>query len=159
MQDIEVAAGGAFREIGMAAIAEDRPPALDTLKTYQLAGRSWVATDSSDEPIAYILVESVNRHAHIEQVTVHPQHARHAVGRALIEEVARWALARQFHGMTLTTFRDVQWNAPYYSRLGFVEVPRHEWSDAMRRIVEAEDAHGLARWARVVMKKLLTGQT
>ena len=82
MRGIEVAAGEAFRLVGMAAIADDPPPAPDALAAYLQDGRAWVATDSADEPIAYILLDVVDRFAHIEQVTVHPQHARRGIGGA-----------------------------------------------------------------------------
>lgn len=156
MRDIETAAGEAFRLIGMAAIADVPPPALEALAAYQRDGRAWVATDSADDPIAYVLLDVVDRLAHIEQVTVHPQHARRGIGRLLIEEAARWGATLGLHGLTLTTFEDVPWNAPYYRRLGFREVPEAQWSDGIRRIVQSERDHGLAAWPRVVMKKAFT---
>nr|WP_239536931.1 GNAT family N-acetyltransferase [Arthrobacter roseus] len=140
----------------MTAIANDSPPDLADLDVYQREGRSWVATDSGNESVAYILVDDVDRHAHIEQVTVHPMHARQGLGRLLIEEVARWAVAQGLEGMTLTTFEEVPWNAPYYTRLGFVRVPEYQWSQGIRQMVQVESAHGLDAWPRVVMKKVLT---
>lgn len=157
LRDIEVAAGEAFRRIGMAAIADDSPPLLDVLAAYQRDGRSWVATNSADEPIAYILVEIADRHAHISQVTVHPDHARQGIGGALIEEAARWAVERELEGMMLTTFRDVPWNAPYYTRLGFVQVPERQWPEDVRQIMQVEKAGVLAAWPRVVMKRAAAG--
>ncbi|MFF2031057.1 GNAT family N-acetyltransferase [Arthrobacter sp. NPDC058192] len=156
LRDIETAAGEAFRQIGMAAVADDAPPSLDALATYQRDGRAWVATNSCGEPIAYILVEIADGHAHISQVSVHPDHARQGVGGALIEEAARWAVERKLQGVTLTTFRDVPWNAPYYSRLGFVQLPEQQCMEDIRQILEAEKAHGLHAWPRVVMKKAAT---
>ena len=153
LRGIEAAAGEAFRLIGMAAIADDPPPALDALAVYQQEGRAWVATDSADDPIAYILLDVVDRFAHIEQVTVHPQYARRGIGGALIEEAAGWAAAHGLDGLTLTTFEEVPWNAPYYRRLGFQEVPDSQWSDGIRRIVQSERDHGLGAWPRVVMKR------
>jgi GNAT superfamily N-acetyltransferase len=155
MQDIEVAAGEAFRAIDMAAIADDAPPGVDELSAYQRDGRAWVATDDGDRPVAYLLVDEVDQHAHIEQVTVHPLHARRGLGRDLIGEAARWAVAQGLEGLTLTTFDEVPWNAPYYARLGFVRVPEAQWSEGVRRIVEAETAHGLDAWPRVVMRRAL----
>lgn len=139
----------------MAAIADDAPPSMDALAAYQRDGRSWVATDSADQPIAYILVKDVDGYAHIEQVTVHPTHARKGVGRALIEEVARWAVAGGLEGITLATFREVPWNAPYYERLGFAQVPAALWHDGLRQIMQLESDHGLSAWPRVAMKKML----
>ena len=153
---IEAAAGELFRLIGMAAIADDPPPALEALAVYQQDGRAWVATDSADHPIAYLLLDVVERFAHVEQVTVHPRYARRGIGRVLIEEAARWAVERGRDEMTLTTFEDVPWNAPYYRRLGFREVTEAKWSDGIRRIMQSERDHGLAAWPRVVMKKSVT---
>jgi len=155
MRDIEVAAGEAFRTLSMGAIADDAPPSLEALTVYQQDARAWVATDSGDEAVAYILIEVVEPFAHIEQVTVHPLHARQGLGRKLIDKAALWAAARGLKGMTLTTFERVPWNAPYYARLGFHAVPEHLWPDALHQIVQSERAHGLDAWPRVVMKKNL----
>ena len=51
--------------------------------------------------------------AHIEQVSVHPNHAHQGIGRALIEKAASWAIAHGHHELTLTTYVDVPWNGPY----------------------------------------------
>lgn len=155
MRDIEVAAGEAFRTLDMGAIADDSPPTLDDLAIYQQDARAWVFTKSDDEAVAYILVEVVEQSAHIDQVTVHPLHARQALGRKLIDEVARWAANRGLKGLTLTTFEEVPWNAPYYARLGFQPVPEYQWSDGLRQIVQSEHAHGLDAWPRVLMRKEL----
>ncbi|BCW70523.1 hypothetical protein NicSoilB8_15670 [Arthrobacter sp. NicSoilB8] len=69
--------------------------------------------------------------------------------------MAGWAVGRLLPGMTLTTFEEVPWNAPCYARLGFVRIPECQWSPGIRRIVQAENEHGLDAWSRVVMKKPL----
>lgn len=153
IRDIEVAAGELFRGLGMDAIADDTPPTESELAPYVREGKAWVATEPDDVPIAYILVEIVDGLAHIEQVTVHPLHSRMGLGRALIEQVETWSIGRGLSGMTLTTFRDVPWNAPYYERLGFMRVPEPAWSEGLRQIMRQEGAHGLNAWPRVVMKK------
>lgn len=158
MRDIEVAAGEAFRTIDMGVIADDAPPSLEALAIYQQDARAWVATDSRDEAVAYILVDIVEPFAHIEQVTVHPLYARRAIGRKLIDEVALWAATRGLKGLTLTTFEKVPWNAPYYARLGFDPVPEYQWSYGLQQVVQSERAHNLHAWPRVVMKKDLPGK-
>ncbi|WP_258229013.1 GNAT family N-acetyltransferase [Arthrobacter sp. HMWF013] len=153
IRDIEVAAGELFRGIGMDAIADDPPPSEAELMDYQREGRAWVATDPTDRPIAYILVDAVEGWAHIEQVTVHPRHSRKGLGGALLDHVARWAREMGFNAITLTTFRDVPWNAPYYERLGFRRHPEKEWSDGLRKIVQRESRDGLDAWPRTVLVK------
>jgi GNAT superfamily N-acetyltransferase len=146
LQDIERAAGRPFAEIGMTAIAEDEPPSPATLEEYRRDGRAWVA---GDPPYAYLLYRWVDGNLHIEQVSVHPDRAGRGIGRALIEHVA----ARAGTPVTLTTFTDVPWNAPYYERLGFRRVADGELTPAMRAIRAEEAAHGLDRWPRVVMRR------
>jgi GNAT superfamily N-acetyltransferase len=156
LQAIEVIAGEAFRAVGMDAIADDDPPNLQDLRGYAEAGRAWVSTDSLDGPVAYILADEIDQGAHIAQVTVHPHYARQGVGKALIEEVERWARSCGLQALTLTTFSEVPWNAPYYSRLGFTEMPESQWSEDLHRIVASEAAQGLNAWPRVVMKRNVT---
>jgi ribosomal protein S18 acetylase RimI-like enzyme len=152
---IEWAAGEAFRGIGMAAIAEDEPLSTEELAVYQANGRAWVATDDDDHPVAYILARTVDSGAHIDQVSVHPNCARRGIGATLIETVCAWAKEQQLAVVTLTTFAEVPWNAPYYRRLGFSVVPEAEITDGLRRISEDEAAHGLSQWPRVVMRRPL----
>lgn len=151
---IERAAGAAFRSIvGMAAIAEDEPLPDLQLLGYQRDGRAWVATDTVDRPVAYLLLDLVDNYAHIEQVSVHPDHARQGLGRALIDTAAAWARQRRLPALTLTTFTEVPWNAPYYARLGFRVVPPNSLTPELRRIREHEAAIGLDTWPRVAMRR------
>ncbi len=85
---VERAAGLAFRDAGMAVIAEDEPLPQSVLAEYCDAGRGWVA--SGGGPVAYLLVDVVDGAAHIEQVSVHPNHARQGLGRRLIDEAEAW---------------------------------------------------------------------
>lgn len=157
MQAIEVSAGDLFRGLGMDSVADDAPLSSEGLAAYADAGLSWVATDSSDRPVAYILVREVDGWAHIEQVSVHALHTRKQLGQALIEKAGRWAAGVGLPGLTLTTFADVPWNGPYYSRLGFEPVPEDRWSAGLCEIVAEEAAHGLDAWPRVVMKRPFFG--
>lgn len=153
MRSIERAAGEAFRTIGMAAVAEDEPATAVELIRFVDARMAWVATDATDQAVGYLLVEEIDGCAHVEQVTVHPAYARRGIGAAMIDEAEDWAAKRELNGLTLTTFADVPWNAPYYSRLGFTLLPERSWGAALRRKVALEVEHGLHAWPRVVMQR------
>jgi predicted N-acetyltransferase YhbS len=90
----------------------------------------------------------VDGHLHVEQVSVDPAYARRGVGRALI--------GRLPGELTLTTFAEVPWNAPYYARLGFTVLPGEALTPALRAIRAREAAHGLDRWPRVCMTRPAT---
>ncbi|MFB7514787.1 GNAT family N-acetyltransferase [Streptomyces sp. NPDC056144] len=155
LQDIERAAGEPFRSLGMGDVADDDPLPLDVLEAYRREGRAWVAVDADDRPVAYLLSDTVDGAAHIEQVSVHPDAARRGVGRALIEHLEAAAREQGLAALTLTTFSEVPWNAPYYTRLGFRALADSDpaLTDGLRAISRAEAAHGLSAWPRICMRR------
>ncbi|MBQ1047242.1 GNAT family N-acetyltransferase [Micromonospora sp. C51] len=156
LQGIERAAGLCFRDVGMPQIADDEPLPLDVLGRYQGAGHAWVATDATDEPVGYLIADLVDGNFHIEQVSVHPAVARRGIGRQLITHLADLALASGIPALTLTTFADVPWNAPYYARCGFQTLRERDLTPGLRAIRRREAAHGLDRWPRVCMRRSLS---
>ena len=79
---------------------------------------------------------------------------------AAVASERRWscecASGRRFIGyasVTLTTFRDVSWNMPFYAKLGFSVVPPHTLSAGLRAVVDDETRRGLDSSRRVVMKR------
>ncbi|WP_190126781.1 GNAT family N-acetyltransferase [Streptomyces inusitatus] len=160
LQEIERAAGEAFRGLGMGWIADDEPPALTVLEGFRGEGRAWVAVERAEgggdgPPLAYLLHEEVDGAAHIEQVSVHPAAARRGLGRELIEHLEGRARAGGLTALTLTTFTEVPWNAPYYARLGFRALGEGELTEGLRRIRRVEREIGLDRWPRVCMRREL----
>ena len=151
--DIERAAGAAFRDLGMAAVADADPLTMSELTRFQVDGRAWVGADEADVPVAYLLVEVVDGNGHVDQVSVHPDHARQGLGRRLLDAADRWAVRCGLSALTLTTYADVPWNAPYYARLGFAIVAEVDLSEGLRRIRQREEASGLAAWPRVVVRR------
>ena len=150
---IERDAGRAFSAIGMARIADDDPPSLAELEAFLASGRAWVAVDEQDRPIAYLLSSVVDGYAHIDQVSVVSAHARRGLGAMLIENLATTARKEGRPALTLTTFRDVPWNAPYYQRLGFVIVDPAEQGPELAALVSRESATIPGDAPRVAMRR------
>lgn len=153
LQAIQLAAGAAFHEVGMPEIADNEPTSIAAFDAFAEAGRSWVGEAAGGEPIAFVLVADVDDAAHIEQVSVDPAHAGRRLGARLVEHVAEWASANGRAALTLTTFRDVAWNGPYYARLGFAEVA--DPGPELRRLCAEEAAFlaGKSSHPRVVMRR------
>lgn len=101
----------------------------------------WVVADPDDRPVGFAIVHFHETTAHLHELDVHPQHSRRGLGRQLIESVTVWARAQGFSAVTLTTFRDIPWNVPYYTRLGFRTLDIGEISQALQKILlkEAND--------------------
>ncbi|MFH5879600.1 GNAT family N-acetyltransferase [Arthrobacter sp. NA-172] len=103
--------------------------------------------------MAYLLLEYLGGNAHVEQLSVHPSHARQGLGSELLDVAEELARGEGAEWLTLTTFRDVPWNAPYYRRLGFEELDSNELDDGLRAILECEALVGLTRWPRIAMRR------
>ncbi|HMJ79288.1 MAG TPA: GNAT family N-acetyltransferase [Iamia sp.] len=155
LQDIERRAGRAFADVGLAAVADDEPLALDVLRGHAADGRSAVVVGDDDVPLGYVVVDRVDAHAHVEQVSVDPDHQGQGLGRALMAWVEDWARADGRQGVTLTTFRDVPWNAPLYEHLGYRVLAPDEVGPGLMTVVSDEAAHGLDPATRVCMLKEL----
>ena len=151
LQEIEVAAGARFAEVGMTYISEHDPPPLDRLEHYRRVGRAWVSTDPADRPVGYLIADLLDGNAHIEQVSVHPDVGRRGVGRSLIDHATAWAADRGLRAVTLTTFTEVPWNAPYYARCGFIPVAEGDMGPELAALWAEERERGLARHPRVAM--------
>lgn len=158
----DVAALAAIERAAARLLAGHAPPSVlaETTDEAELRsalsdGRLWVARDG-DAAVGFALVELLSpRRAHLEEVDVLPSHGRRGLGAALVRAVCAWAERRGCAEVTLTTFRDVPWNMPFYTRLGFVEVPGAALDAEMEEIVRDEAARGLARDRRVVMRRTL----
>jgi GNAT superfamily N-acetyltransferase len=119
--------------------------------------RAWVAVHE-DEVVAFAVVRVFGEFAHLHELDVHPDHARRGIGRQLIETVGRWAHEQGCIKLTLTTFSDVPWNGPYYSRLGFAVVHEQALSSHLRKILDGEAAAGFPMKSRVAMEVSLQCQ-
>jgi GNAT superfamily N-acetyltransferase len=117
----------------------------------QRAGLLWVARDLNGDPVGFALVELLAGEPHLEEIDVMPAYGRRGVGRALVAAVKAWVRAAGHRSLTLTTFRDIPWNAPFYARLGFRALSADELSPSRRAVVQDEAARGLDPAARVVM--------
>jgi ribosomal protein S18 acetylase RimI-like enzyme len=155
VQGVERLAGSRFRDCEDAQIARcaDAPVfTSEELSAFIEAGRVFVATDNR-EVVGFIVLNVVDGCAHVDEVAVVPHAGRRGYGTALIDAVQHWGEDRGLPAVTLTTFRDVPWNGPWYRKLGFRELGEHEWTATLRDLREAETRHGLPPDLRIVMRR------
>ncbi|MFT4284288.1 MAG: GNAT family N-acetyltransferase [Protaetiibacter sp.] len=149
---IERAAGELFREIGMREIADDEPIGAADFDRFAVTGRAWL-WEVDGVPAGYLLVEPLDDGAHVEQLSVDPAWGRSGIGTALLQVAARWAEANGLRSLTLTTFRDVPWNAGFYARRGFRILAPDECGPELMARARHESELGLDRWPRVAMRR------
>lgn len=118
--------------------------------------RLLLAVDAADRPVGFSILEIVDGDVYLDEVDVHPDHARQGLGTALVRASCDWALAHGFQTITLTTWREVPWNAPFYRKLGFEEVADDRLGPELAAIRREEGRRGLERqYARCAMRRRL----
>lgn len=110
LRSIDTASEKVFLEVGMGPFSPDEDDHLVHAAVVLVSGRP---------PSGFASVGVVDGAAHIVQLSVDPSAGRKGRGTALVEAACEWAAAEGYDSVTLTTFRDVPWNGPFYARLGF----------------------------------------
>lgn len=152
LADVEHLAAQQFLRSPYAFAAELPVQSLEQVRAYQREGGVWVAVTRQETVAAFVLGKEVDGALFIVEADVHPAHARQGLGAALFGLLGRWARARGYPALLLTTFRDVPWNAPYYQRLGFRILPDEEVGPGLRAIRDEETRLGMSPESRVCMR-------
>ncbi len=122
MPAIERAAGTMFERIdGLAGVAGQHTVPVERLLRYIARGHCLVAAHETSL-IGFIVTEPHGRDLHIWELDVHPDWQGRGVGSALLRGAMIDARNSGFGALTLTTFAEVPWNAPFYRRMGFVDI-------------------------------------
>jgi GNAT superfamily N-acetyltransferase len=141
---IERSAGEAFRAIpGLEWLADDGDQPVETHLALIAAGTSWVATDGADRPVGFVNGVVAGLELHILVLAVQRDRQRAGCGRSLVAAAIAWASLR-LDAVTLTTFRHVPFNAPFYEGLGFRILADDELGPRLAGILRAEAERGLS---------------
>jgi GNAT superfamily N-acetyltransferase len=127
--------------------AEDHRP-------FAVQGLVWVAEEAG-ELIGFATCEAFEDELHLWELAVRLDRQGRGAGRALISAVVEEARRRGLPAVTLTTFRDIPWNAPFYSRCGFVELAEDQLGAFLTLVREKEVQLGLDVANRCAMRLAL----
>ncbi|GHC97048.1 GCN5 family N-acetyltransferase [Nocardiopsis terrae] len=142
--EVSLAADALFAEAGVELPPDDPREMLDQVE------RVLVAVDGT-EVVGLAATVTLDGAVHLEQLAVHPRYGRRGIGGALLEAVCVGAAGVGRTRVSLTTFRDLPWNAPWYGRRGFTVLPRPGWGPELARQWEDEERAGILVRPRVVM--------
>ena len=136
-----------FAEVGI-ELPEDDPEA-----TLRHAAAVLACGRPGRPPVGFAALTVLDGGVHLEELSVDPAYGRRGLGSALLEGVCAYAREAGSAAVTLTTFRDVPFNAPFYASRGWREWPRKEWGPQMRAQWRAEEEAGIAVAPRVAMRR------
>ncbi|WP_336987264.1 GNAT family N-acetyltransferase [Altererythrobacter aquiaggeris] len=155
LPEIELAAAKLFDTIpDLAEIAGHHAIKPDLHR--KLIGKGHCLVAQSEGRIAgFLASEPFGRELHIAEMSVHPDFQQLGIGAALLRGCRIDARNSGFCALTLTTFRDIPWNGPFYARLGFAVIEADTLSPRLRGLIEQEIEHGLPAERRIAMRCLL----
>lgn len=153
LQQIELAAAAIFSEVDVPENIRSTATSLDDLASAQADGMLWIALSSDGTPVGFAIVRIVDGLAYLQEIDVHPDHGRRGIGTSLIHSVCAWARSHRIPAVTLTTFRHLPWNAPFYKRLRFRSLKQDELTPGLAAVLAGEVARGLDPAKRVAMLK------
>lgn len=113
-------------------------------------GRSLAAVHD-DEVIGFAAIGTAGRELHLAELSVARAHQRCGVGSLLLRAMLIDARNSGYRAITLNTYRDIAWNAPFYSRFGFVEVENFEGRPHLLESRRGAEAIGLPMDRRCAM--------
>ena len=143
---LEAAADTLFEPLGIGPLPGPSTP--------QQFGAALVVLVAGEPPVGLCRIDAVGDLAHLEQLSVHPDHTRRGLGRSLLRAAVEWAASHGYGELTLCTYRDVAWNGPFYASEGFVEDgPADDWLIA-HGLQPEEPVLGRSG-ARVLMRRAL----
>lgn len=137
------AASELFRSTGlipdMAAIPESIPAGVlaEAIEQGMI-----VCAAREDVAVGFALCQLQEKSLYLHQLSVDPAHGRKGLGRALVQHVFELAQEHKCNAVTLSTFRKLAWNGPFYAKLGFREIPRKKLAHWMLEI-ETDQAETL----------------
>ncbi len=156
LPDVEQAASELFRtmpELGWLADAGNIPEDLHRARIPD--GTTWVAEGADGEILGFLSAEATPDALHILELSVLPAHHRQGIGTGLIEMATAFAREKELGRVTLTTFRDVPWNAPFYARVGFSMIEDVNLDAYLLGHLDDEATLGMPREKRCAMERAI----
>jgi GNAT superfamily N-acetyltransferase len=108
---VEAAADELFRPLGIIDLPAPATPAE--------RARAWRVLVAGRPVQGFAVLDLVDGAVHLEQLSVHPASGRRGIGGELLAAVVAAAREAGADSITLLTYADVPWNAPFYARHGW----------------------------------------
>jgi ribosomal protein S18 acetylase RimI-like enzyme len=152
---LEDSAGKAFIDIGMAWVDEIPAATPESLATPVSDGNILIA-QHNNAIVGFIHMGEMDNHGHIFEVSVGLEAQGKGIGRKLLEAGDKWAHNHGFSAITLTTFKNVSFNAPWYRKCGFKIIVPDRYDNPHLYITLKNEHEGiLGKNERVAMIKKL----
>ena len=116
-----------------------------------IAQRQSLTATCDSTVIGFVAARPAGRQLHLHELSVARAFQRRGIGATLLRALQIDARNAGFAAITLHTFRDIAWNAPFYADHGFVMVDDLADHPRLASGLEAAVAAGLPRERRCAM--------
>ena len=140
IQDIERSASALF-PVGRIPDLDDVMPMHDLRRA--CARRLVLVASRGEVMVGFAMSKEYDDRLHLAVMAVHPDHGRRGLGTEMVRAVIKQAERRGLAGVTLTTFQDIAWNAPFYGKLGFRILNDTELDSMLRETLAHETSLGM----------------
>ncbi|SDY44710.1 GNAT family N-acetyltransferase [Pseudomonas sp. NFIX28] len=155
---IERSAAALFRrDPELAWLADAEVPNAVQHREHIRQQRVWVAV-LEQEVCAFLDAEACADALHIWEISVASTAQGRGIGRRLLQTVCEQARQQGFTALTLSTFRQLPWNEPFYQRCGFVTLDASQLGPRLQQVLAEETQHGLPAARRCAMRLTLPAQ-
>ncbi|MCY1459367.1 ribosomal-protein-alanine acetyltransferase [compost metagenome] len=103
-----------------------------------------MAQDPAGRIVGFACARLADQALHLHEISVRQEAQGQGVGRRLLQQVVDAGRCAGVRELTLTTFVDVPWNAPFYARFGFEMLQESRLCERLQSILASEHAHGLS---------------
>lgn len=149
---IEQSAGELFRtDAELAWLADGENLSEARYQAIIADGCSWVAVWRG-AVVGFVAATREGDEAHIWELDVARRHQGQGIGRGLLRRFIAQARDLELRAVTLTTFQDLAWNAPFYRSMGFERLAPHDLDARLAAQLATEAAGGLPVERRCAMR-------
>jgi GNAT superfamily N-acetyltransferase len=154
--ELEQSAGLLFRaDRELAWLADADNVSAERYREIISEGWSWIAEDLRAWPVAFVAATLESDELHIWEFGVRIEYQRRGIGRGLLRRLVAEATAAKIPAMTLTTFRDLPWNAPFYQSMSFELLDSGQLNPRLAGLLSKEASMGLPAARRCAMRRKL----
>ena len=101
---------------------------------------AWLVEDISGRILGFCYAQQLADSLYLAEISSHPDARGMGVGRMLVIHSRQVAAQRGLSGVTLTTYRDIFWNGPWYQRQGFIVLEPSSLCSELSDIVQSQTA-------------------
>ena len=156
MQAIELDAAKSYAALPGYAFSVVLPARSDEEHAFARDHGARFVVEIDGAVVGFIMVIPLDRAAHIFEAAMLADFQGRGIGRQLVATAETYARGQGYAEMTLTTYRDVPWNTPFYERLGYAVFSPDADRPQLQALMADEVAQGFAEAPRVAMRKTIT---